>query len=153
MWAVMLTFRDDSPDEETLIAWAEDLDASVSALPGLGFMVIMHVDGADMLKAAATAVNDATAVVSVLPSGLEVLDEDLYDSRATAPTVPELVSAVEAAELLGVSRQRIHQLHNEHKEFPEPLYRLRTGPLWTREAIEWFAGHWDRAPGRPARTA
>lgn len=44
-----------------------------------------------------------------------------------------------AAEELGVTRQRLHQLHRDHPDFPDPLYQLRTGPLWARAAVTTFA--------------
>jgi hypothetical protein len=58
----------------------------------------------------------------------DVLDEDLARSQ-----LPELVSVPEAAAILGVSPQRVHQV----------------GRLWFRAGIEAFAER-ERKPGRPA---
>ena len=74
----------------------------------------------------------------------DVLDEDLARSQ-----LPELVSVPEAAAILGVSPQRVHQLATQHAEFPQPAYELKVGRLWFRAGIEAFAER-ERKPGRPA---
>lgn len=53
------------------------------------------------------------------------------------------MGVTEIAEMLGVSRQRVHQLA-QTPEFPEPVARLSAGTVWTREAVE----EWARATGR-----
>ena len=53
--------------------------------------------------------------------------------------------------MLGVTRQRVHQLSGQHPEFPAPYARLGVGPVWTRPTIEAFQQRWTRKPGRPAR--
>lgn len=151
MWAVTFTFSEQA-DEDTLIVWGErleEVDGSVAAIPGYGFTVTVHEIGPDPVKAI-TNVRDTVAFIPFFPVGIEVVDEETYQTAAFAPTVPEIVSAVEAADILGVSRQRVHQLHRENPHFPAPLYELRTGPLWTRQAIDRFASAWERRPGRPA---
>jgi hypothetical protein len=76
------------------------------------------------------------------------------DADLGTPNYPDIVGAAEAAEILGVSRQRVHQLLRENPRFPEPLYRLRgTGPLWVRAGIEAFTRRWERKPGRPPKAA
>jgi predicted DNA-binding transcriptional regulator AlpA len=84
---------------------------------------------------------------------VEATRQDVLDEQNTRPNYPELVSGPEAAELLGVSRQRLWRLAREHAGFPAPLYRLRVGPLWIRSGIEAFAQRWERRPGRPRKTA
>jgi predicted DNA-binding transcriptional regulator AlpA len=67
--------------------------------------------------------------------------------------VPGLLGVQEAAAALGVSRQRFHQLRQSGR-FPVPVTELGSGPVWSRSAVESFAGRWLRSPGpRPARTA
>ena len=148
MWAVSLTYHRLS-DENTLISFGEALDATVAAVPGRGFTVTLHEPGDDPITAATKAARRSRRVVHDDPTGIEVLTEAEYERQALAPSAPDIVSAAEAADILGISRQRLHQLRR-HPRFPAPLYQLRTGPLWTRDAIEWFAGVWDRKPGRPA---
>ncbi len=81
----------------------------------------------------------------------EAVRQDVLDAENARPTLPELVSVPEAAEILGVSPQRVHELVKANSSFPEPMYELRTGKLWLRQAIESFAQCWDRKPGRPRK--
>jgi hypothetical protein len=79
-----------------------------------------------------------------------VVSEDLAEREALEPDTPELLAATDVAELLGVSRQRVHQLSGERADFPAPCARLGSGPIWTRPAIEAFDRAWTRKAGRPA---
>lgn len=55
----------------------------------------------------------------------------------------QLVGVAEIADLLGVSRQRVHQLA-AREDFPEPLAVLVMGSVWERQAIDT----WASASGR-----
>jgi hypothetical protein len=78
---------------------------------------------------------------------LEAVDADLADARAEESSIPDLVTAIDAAKMLGVSRQRVHQLA-AREDFPAPLLHLG-GPIWVRAGIEAFAARWERRGGRP----
>lgn len=54
-----------------------------------------------------------------------------------------LVGAAEIAVMLGVSRQRVHQLAASDN-FPEPVANLTAGTIWLREDVE----EWARQTGR-----
>ncbi len=82
----------------------------------------------------------------------EAVRQDVLDEDNARPTLPELVSAPEAAEILGVSPQRVHELAS-NPGFPEPMYDLRTGRLWLKSAISAYARRRQRTPGRPRKTA
>jgi hypothetical protein len=83
---------------------------------------------------------------------VRVVRWDLFKAETDTPNYPDLVGASEAASILHVSRQRVHQLLRDNPGFPEPLYRLGgTGPLWIRQGIESFGRHWSRRPGRPPK--
>ena len=84
---------------------------------------------------------------------VEAMTVEEADRRLAEPTVPELVGASEAADLLDVSRQRIHQLHTGHPGFPAPVVKVRMGPLWTKASVEAFGRSWSRKPGRPGGSA
>lgn len=84
---------------------------------------------------------------------LRILTEDQREAEAQAPTMPTLVSATGAAEILGVQRQRVHQLYKNNSRFPAPLVQLATGPVWDEKAIEWFNSIWERKAGRPTKSA
>ena len=83
---------------------------------------------------------------------VDVVRQDVLEAENMRPTLPELVSGPEAAEILGVSPQRLRQLADGHASFPEPMYELRAGKLWLKDAIEAFDRRWDRKPGRPRRS-
>jgi hypothetical protein len=146
-------------DIETLVEIEDALDAAVVGQdPERGLSVSLEVDAATVSEALAAAERNTAAAL---------LDHGLYTDRVGAvttgrvqtlaafqaeqaqPSYPELVSSAEAADVLGVSRQRVHQLYRERPDFPTPLYELRTGPLWVRGGIEAFADRWTRKPGRP----
>ena len=81
--------------------------------------------------------------------GVEALTDEEADRRLAHPPIPELIGTPEAGEILGVSRQRVHQLR-QREDFPDPVVELGSGPLWTQMSIEAFEESWDRKPGRPA---
>ena len=60
----------------------------------------------------------------------------------------EPVGFVEIAELLGVSRQRVHQLMSAYDDFPAPLAELAMGRVWARQDVEAWADSHPRKPGR-----
>ena len=55
---------------------------------------------------------------------------------------PELVGVSEVAEVLGVSRQRVNELDRlaqrptTRNPFPEPIARLRAGPVWDKRDVD-----------------
>jgi hypothetical protein len=81
---------------------------------------------------------------------VEVTRADVLDEQLARPVMPEVVSGPEAADILGVSTQRVHQLAVENSQFPAPVYDLRAGKIWLRSAVEAFAAR-ERRPGRPRR--
>lgn len=61
----------------------------------------------------------------------------------------DLVSVPEVAEMLGVSRQRVHQIIRAYPDFPAPEAELAVGRIWKRRLVaEWIAQH-ARQTGRP----
>lgn len=52
--------------------------------------------------------------------------------------VHHLVGIAEIAEMLGVSRQRVHKIVQTHEDFPAPEADLTAGRIWKRsEVIQW----------------
>jgi predicted DNA-binding transcriptional regulator AlpA len=60
----------------------------------------------------------------------------------------DLVSTVEIAEMLGVSRQRVDKL-SRSEGFPAPYAELAIGRVWARTDVE----RWARSTGREVREA
>lgn len=59
----------------------------------------------------------------------------------------DVLGAVDAARLLGISRQRFYQLQ-EKPGFPSPAAELARGALWRRGDIEAFAASRSRTAAR-----
>lgn len=151
--ALRADLTDDRLDE--LMDVADDVGWTLSRDP-LGVAIVAY-------QATATPVDrlrqlwDAAALwvaeqgLSGFVAAGDVMDDEVYEAEALRPDTPELLSATDVAELLGVSRQRVHQLHSEHADFPAPYARLSSGPIWTRPVVEAFDQAWTRKPGRPAK--
>jgi predicted DNA-binding transcriptional regulator AlpA len=157
-WQVTLTF-DGELGEEALVALdraLEDADATVAAAPHRQFSVALPVHTTrptDAVRHACKVVMYALSEME-LPEhliGVEALTAVEYERRAWQPTVPDIVGPIEAGEVLGVSRQRVHQLASENPRFPAPVIVTKSGSLWARTAIEAFNRGWTRKPGRPTK--
>lgn len=143
---------------DTLIDLGEDLDQHDPAIGQHqgGLSVTLAVDADDALSAlrlAQEAVTDAAKRHGITPGTVadaRAVTWERAEAELDTPNYPDIVSAVEAADILHVSRQRVHQLWKDNPRFPTPLYELRTGPLWVRAGIEKFDQEWERKPGRPA---
>jgi predicted DNA-binding transcriptional regulator AlpA len=69
-----------------------------------------------------------------------------YSPRANDPlngnvTKPKTVRLVEIAELLGVTKQRAHQIAGD-KGFPPPLAEDVRGRMWSRYEVQAWAKRW-----------
>lgn len=158
MWAVILAYEVEDPTalEPKVVDHIEEQlgeDAFVAVVPAKDqITVTTHEMSTDPAKALSATIDRVSMYVSARLVDMQVMDEELYKRQADEPTLPELVSAPEVGAILGgISRQRVYQLQHESLGFPEPLYRLRTGSVWDRRAIERFERTWARKPGRPAR--
>ena len=77
-------------------------------------------------------------------------------SRTAEPKI-RVVGTHEAAEILGVSRQRIYALERastapgaREPKFPRPLARLRATPVWDADELErWNEARARRRTSRP----
>lgn len=102
------------------------------------------------IKAMADAL-DALGIPHVLTSA-EVSTYDVLDAELARPAVPELVGMAEIATLLGVSRQRAHEL-SDRPDFPSPVQPLAAGAVYIKAQVEAFNGRWERRKGRPKKSA
>lgn len=78
-----------------------------------------------------------------------------YSCATTALMTHHLVGTAEVAALLGVTRQRVHQLA-QRPTFPRPEVEIEAGKVWSREAIETWRSRLttnvmvpERDPERP----
>ncbi len=149
-WAVTTTFTGAVSPQEAMRIEQSLGDATVANIPqAQQITVTIHVEQESPVAAVASALAEIVEAVKLSIVAVEVVDEIEHERRANSATIPELVGASEAAEILGVSRQRVHQLHRENPAFPAPLVQVAMGPLWHRAAVEAFAQRWERRPGRP----
>lgn len=151
-WVLTFTF-DADPTIETMDDWQarlESFDGSVARIPGRGIDVTVYAPATlSIPDAIAKTIGEVTHVVRIdAPIGLEVITEFEHSRRAEAPTMPELMSAAEIADELGVRRQRVHQLR-QNPAFPAPLAELRGGAVWDAAAVRKFDEEWERKGGRP----
>jgi hypothetical protein len=163
-WRVEVLWRldADSLDNDAFASIAETAEEKHDWLvsrweDGVGFYVTGYVEAEVAAEAVVMLCEQSGAWMKDMSlsghlAGVEALALDIAEIRAEKPTVPELASAADAAKLLGISRQRVHQLTTSNPRFPQPVSRVATGPLWTKASIEWFNSIWDRQPGRPAKS-
>jgi hypothetical protein len=149
-----VTVDDDAADE--LMALLEEHDGVVSSGTGSWSATIStQAPGAVEATVSGSGLIEKMAAKADMPAWpvvrTEAIRQDVLEAENRRPTLPELVSAPEAADILGVSSQRLHELAVGKAGFPEPIYELRTGKLWLREAIEAFERRWERKRGRPSR--
>jgi hypothetical protein len=148
-----LTIDEDAAD--ALMDLLEDHDGVVSTGTGTWDATIsVQAPSAWVASDRGSALLDKLADKTGMPDWpavrVDVIRQDMLEAENRLPTLPELVSGPEAAEMLRVSPQRLRQLSEGHASFPEPMYELRAGKLWLKDAIETFDRRWDRKPGRPA---
>ncbi|CQD21923.1 hypothetical protein BN000_05406 [Mycobacterium europaeum] len=151
-WVITFTF-DVDPSMQQMDEWEsmlEGFDASVARIPGRGVDVTMYAPGTlELPEALSKVIREASHAMRIGPPvGMEIVGEREYARRAATPTMPELMSAAEIADELGVRRQRVHQLRAT-PAFPAPLAELRGGAVWDAAAVRKFAASWERKPGRP----
>jgi hypothetical protein len=161
-YSVLIETRSDGAgeiDQAALDTFADAIEPYHAAVSGgaRSWSAGINVEAAGAADAAALA----AALVTLLAkqAGLpawpivraEAIREDVLAEELAPPRLPELVSGPEAAEILGVSVQRVHQLAAEHPDFPAPAYKLRAASLWLRADVVSFEKRWDRKRGRPRK--
>jgi hypothetical protein len=120
------------------------------------------VDAADAGEALGSAQESFSqaAEVAQLPewpvARAAVLTSSEFVREIVEPASPVYLGIAELAERLHVSRQRASQIAKS-QQFPPPVARLRSGPIWVEPAVERFIARWIRQPGpkqqSPARSA
>lgn len=145
-----------APDDRLLDDVAERLaqHSGVVFVGSRSIGAMIAVSSADLASAAKLA--DAIIRTAMRRSGIRItsmieshaIEWTRFEETLSQPPVPELVGATEAAALLGVSRQRFHEIRRT-LDFPAPLTEVAATPLWTRAGIDEFLRGWARKPGRP----
>jgi predicted DNA-binding transcriptional regulator AlpA len=74
---------------------------------------------------------------------------DSSASHVSLDPMAELAGLAEVAAICGVSK-RTASSYAKRGDFPEPIDRLASGPVWRRaEVAEWARVHLPLPPGRP----
>ncbi len=131
---------------------AIDAFVAFNSLEGL-MSVTIYVDTPDAMDAARIAQEQLRRLVDIpYPlAEITVQDERLAQERSPDPDAfDNLRSTAEVAEILGVQRQRVHQLR-ANPLFPDPAWEPAAGPFWHKDDIEEFLAKWERKPGRPRK--
>jgi hypothetical protein len=166
-WSVLVETRAPEPgNDDEIIEKLGDLQGYLSdhfaavGGDGRGWGVRLGVDTDDGPIAAVLAIETGAELVwkYAEKAGLplwpvirtEAVEADTFHAQLDVSTFPDVLGTTEVTELLGVSRQRLHELRNASRSrFPEPAYNLAATPLWIRSTVESFLAGWERKPGRP----
>lgn len=152
-WMVRVTAPADVIEDEAQIAITEQLNAGVMVDTATNLLTAVYQVTAPTLRAAADEALRAARALPAKPTGLQVLRIEDWTADQENPRPQDLVGATEAAQLLGVSRQRVGQLA-ERPDFPAPIARISAGPVWTRASVHAFMERWGRKiTGRPRKAA
>jgi predicted DNA-binding transcriptional regulator AlpA len=156
-WFVDVDMKLQAPPSDALVEEIDEaiepLHGAVAAGPGPTLGLSLAVDASDSWGAAlAVRVFLEKELAQLVPeaaiTSLRVLDEAKRKAENEAPRFPELVAVPDIADMLAVSRQQAHRLANR-EGFPSPVLTPRTGPLWTRAAVESWNERTERRKGRP----
>ncbi|MCT7373003.1 hypothetical protein [Mycolicibacterium llatzerense] len=162
MWTAQLTYDAPGLSLERRLEVVEALDANAAYDEDTGRLVLtFEVYGATTARQATEiAVRAGGAAVGApaggtlpyRPTRILVLPTDEYLAEAANPPPLDLSGVAEIADICGVSRQRAFQLIGRD-DFPAPIGRLASGPVFTTASIHEFKRGWEptRRAGRPPR--
>lgn len=136
------------------VAAAGGAAAVVSAVGNWELVAVRLVvdDVSGPVEAAQRAVQTVVAAASQfdvafdMVCAVEAVAGEVFRRRLDEPLYPSMAGVAEAAELLGVSRQRVSQLHRQGR-LPTPVAELASGPVWTLPSLEAWLEQWDRTRG------
>lgn len=161
MWTVQLSYTAPGIDIDRREDIAAALGANVVYDDSDGRLTLtFEAEGATLRQAADAALRDAsTAVLDAArglmpakPTRMLVMSTEDYTAELEHPGALDQVGVAEISDLFGVSRQRAGQLV-ERPDFPAPVSRLRSGPVFSASSVAAFHQRWlrGRSPqgGRP----
>jgi hypothetical protein len=82
----------------------------------------------------------------------EAVEAETFHAELEVTNFPDMLGTTEVTQVLGVTRQRLHELRASGR-FPEPIAELAATPLWIRATVDSFLAGWSRKPGRPVRSS
>ena len=145
---------EDDPAIDRFVELLDGWDAAVSA-GGSSWAARIIVTAHTVTDATTDA--QCVVVENAMKAGLPrwpIVDLQATDWRhfeqLSQRNTPDIVGSAEAAEILGVTRQRLHALRSRDG-FPEPVVELSGTSVWLRSTIDSFSRRWARQPGRPQK--
>jgi hypothetical protein len=150
VWTAQLTYRAPEFGADEVRDLAAELGAGLVqdvAAGTVGFM--LEVVAATVRQATLEALRVAGTMIAAKPVKILVMSgEDFVNDVQTALMAVDLLGVAEIAQLFDVSRQRVNQLI-ERPDFPAPVARLLSGPVFAKPAVEAFEKRW--APARASK--
>ena len=150
-YTVELTIEARRPLTEDALFDVAEVGGASTGRPGeTRLETILTMRAGDVREAAEKAIQAITARVAGRVIAVEVMTTEEADRRLVEQA--PLVGISEIAGMLDISRQRVSTL-SRRNDFPAPLARLASGPVWRMGDLSTFAAGWRRSPGRPRKTA
>lgn len=111
------------------------------AVNGSRLFIAWGVTGDTLMDAQKEALIYARTVAELLDLGVGGMTGFRVDSNddVAMGDDPEMVGVQESAEILGVSKQRVHQLVAGDPAFPKAVRRLAATPLWRGADVRNYA--------------
>lgn len=132
--------------EDALFAVAEIGGAAVGQPGGRHLETTLTVSAEDWLAAADKAIKLVGERVTGKIIAVDIMTTAEADRRSKEQ--PQIVGVAEVAEILGVTKQRASVIC-QRDDFPAPITKLASGPVWRAGAVSTFKAGWRRQPGRP----
>lgn len=135
--------------EELLFAVAEIGGVATGHVGQHALETTLTVRARSLMDAGKEGMRKVLAIAPGATARAEVMTIEEFDRReAEMIERRKLVGISEVARALGITKQRVSVL-SKRSDFPAPLARLTSGPVWRIGDISTFAGGWQRKAGRP----
>lgn len=146
-YTVEITLHTKRPvTEEMLFAAGEFGNVAIGHHGGRHIETTLTVEAEDMISAANEAISKVLERVPGKVVAVDAMTTAEADRRSKEQ--PQVVGTAEIAELLGVTKQRASVI-TQREDFPKPIVKLASGPVWRAGAVATFKEGWSRKPGRP----
>lgn len=134
-------------DADELMDALEQYHPAVGTSPRGWLEVRISVPAENLVQACVTAATVVESFTGAAAIAAEVMTEDEFDARQGFTTEPDIITPAEAAEILGVSRERVRQLAVARRVQSIDVGGRRG---YVRSSVEALAAQ-DRPGGRPAK--
>jgi hypothetical protein len=110
----------------------------------------LTVEASDVAGAVAAGAKRVLKVAPGIVIDARAATCDEFDARVALEVERGvLLGMAEVAEYLGITRGRASILSAKRSDFPAPVARLKSGPIYRKTDLSTFAQGWQRKAGRP----